>query len=80
MIFTTFIMQPVRSSSSLAVMVFLPPDIWMPKPNKMAKTIRGRMAFRLHSSGKSGLVKKLMIISARPRVEPTVPSVISYLP
>ena len=77
---TTFMMQLVISASSLAVMVFLPPAIWMPKPHRTAKTIRGRMALRLHSSTKSGLVKKLIIMSATPRVSPTSPAVASYWP
>ena len=80
MILTTFMMQPVTSSRSFAVMVFLPPDIWMPKPQRMAKMIRGRMARRDHSSIKSGLVKKLTIMSATPRVSPTSPSVTVYWP
>ena len=42
-------------------MVSLPPAIWTPKPKRIAATIRGRMALRLNSSVKSGLVKKLMM-------------------
>ena len=52
----------------------------MPKPNRTAATISGRIALRLNSSVKSGLVKKLMIISARPSVSPTSPSTTVYAP
>ena len=75
MSFTVFMMQPVISSSSCAVFVSGPPFIWMPKPNSTAATISGRMALRLSSSMKSGLVKKLTIMSPKPSVSPTSPSV-----
>ena len=80
MILTVFMMQLVMSSSSCAVLVAGPPAICMPKPKIIAATIRGRIALRLRSSVKSGLVKKLIIISATPSVEPTSPSVTTYVP
>ena len=75
MSFTVFMMQPVMSSRSFAVLVSGPPFIWMPKPKMTAATISGRMALRLSSSVKSGLVKKFTIISPKPSVSPISPSV-----
>ena len=80
MILNVFMMQFVTSSSSFAVFVSAPPAICTPKPNRTAATISGRIALRLNSSVKSGLVKKLTIISATPSVPPTSPSIIAYSP
>ena len=80
MILNVFMMQFVTSSSSFAVFVSAPPAIWMPKPNRIAATMSGRMALRLNSSVKSGFVKKLTIMSATPSVPPTSPSINSYSP
>ena len=74
MIFTTFMRTAVRLSKNLATMLSLPPVIWMPKPKKTAAMISGRIALRLHSSPKSGLVKKFMIMSVTLSVELTSPS------
>ena len=60
-------MQFVTSARIFAVRVSLPPEDCTPKPNRTAKTIRGRIALRLSSSKKSGLVKKFTSISAKPR-------------
>ena len=70
MICTALRMQAVMSSRSLAVMVLEPPCIWIPKPTMTAKTMRGRMARRLSSSTKSGLVKKFTSISPMPMTLP----------
>ena len=78
MSFTVFIMQLVMSESSWAVLVAGPPDIWTPKPNSTAATIRGRMARRLSSSIKSDFVKKFTIMSPKPSVSPTSPSTTVY--
>ncbi len=59
----TFISTLVISSSSAATLVSGPPHIWTPKPKKMPATISCRMERRLHSSGKSDLVKKPTISS-----------------
>ena len=75
MSFTVFMMQPVMSSSNCAVLVSGPPFIWTPKPKMTAAMISGRMALRLSSSMKSGLVKKLTIMSPKPSVSPISPSV-----
>ena len=80
MILNVFMMQFVTSSSSFAVLVSAPPAACTPKPNSTAATISGRMALRLQSSVKSGLVKKLTIMSATPSVPPTSPSIRSYSP
>ena len=56
-----FIRQAFTSARIFAVRVSRPPLSWTPKPNRIAATIRGRIALRLNSSIKSGLVKKLMI-------------------
>ena len=79
MILNVFMMQFVTSSSSFAVFVSAPP-IGMPKPNRIAATMSGRMALRLNSSVKSGFVKKLTIMSATPSVPPTSPSTSAYSP
>ena len=73
MILKVFMMQLVMSSSSCAVLVCAPPAICTPKPKIIAAIISGSIALRLHSSAKSGLVKKLIIMSATPRVTPTSP-------
>ena len=56
-----FIRQAFTSASIFAVAHSRPPFSWTPKPNRIAATISGRIALRLNSSVKSGLVKKLMI-------------------
>ena len=73
-------MQLVMSSISFAVLVSGPPAICTPKPNRTADTIKGKIARRLNSSVKSGLVKKLTIISVMPNVSPISPSVTVYCP
>ena len=60
-------MQSVTLARILAVRVSLPPDFCTPKPKRIAKTMRGRIALRLKSSKKSGFVKKFTSISATPR-------------
>ncbi len=59
----TFMRTLVISSSSFATLVSGPPHICTPKPKKMPAMMSWRMERRLHSSGKSDLVKKPTIIS-----------------
>ena len=59
----TFMRTLVISSSSFATFVSGPPHICTPKPKKMPAMISCRIERRLHSSGKSGLVKKPTIMA-----------------
>ncbi len=59
----TFISAWVISFRSPASLVSGPPHICTPKPKKMPAMMSWRMERRLHSSGKSGLVKKPTIMA-----------------
>ncbi|MPM71850.1 hypothetical protein SDC9_118821 [bioreactor metagenome] len=72
-------MHCVRFCSSFATAVSGPPAICTPNPKRTAATIRGSMALRLHSSGKSGFVKKFTIISPTATVFVS-PAVSAYVP